>query len=234
MNYAKNVIYASLAEVAALRAGSSTTRLSRFVLSIPATKGSLGTCSSGSYQGRFSTTPLRTERASSAPISSPSKGMSLLVEFELIELRAKVERVDPRVVFRQHKVVGLSQKDVPSGDDLLFQCGGSDPKLLRVPADDRAGFEQNHPIVGRDIVRMNLYKVARYFPSNKAHRGKPAEFVLSANSYWQRAGVTSPVRARCRFGRSQCSSNMRMLLKGGTLFRQTMRRTIPLSGSSLS
>jgi hypothetical protein len=162
------------------------------------------------------------------------QGNELVGRVELIELRAKVERVDPGVVFRQHKVVGLSQKDVPSGDDLLFQCGGSDPKLLRGPADDRAGFEQNHPIVGRDIVRMNLYKVARYFPSNKAHRAKPADFVLSANSYWQRAGVTSPVRARCRFGRSQCSSYMRMLLKGGTLFRHTMRRTIPLSGSSLS
>jgi hypothetical protein len=59
------------------------------------------------------------------------QGNELVGRVELIELRAKVERVDPGVVFRQHKVVGLSQKDVPSGDDLLFQCGGSDPKLLR-------------------------------------------------------------------------------------------------------
>src|SRR6516165_2690314 len=42
-----------------------------------------GCASEGSYQGRLSTTPSRTDCATIFPISSPSSGTSLLSEFSL-------------------------------------------------------------------------------------------------------------------------------------------------------
>src|SRR5580704_16437231 len=62
---------------------SSTIRLSKPVLTPMEIIGSWGNVSEGSYHGCFSTTPSRTDCASSFPISSPPRATGLLSESNL-------------------------------------------------------------------------------------------------------------------------------------------------------
>src|SRR5262249_30830527 len=81
-------------------------------------------------------------------------------------------------------------------DDLALLRRAGDAKLLRRRADDRAGLQQDDPVLVPDVVRVDADLVARHFSAKDAHGDPP----WLARSRHQTS--TRKARRQCRRGSS--------------------------------